>query len=117
MVRNDVLLDFLKVLEAFEETILKDRVELVLDARQHRVLLVNVQTERLERGIPVKIVQVQQLEIVNHLRHAGLNFCLVKECLTLERIDWLWHFDMMALKPGETTLEPTQEMISNMDQD
>ena len=112
MVRSDVLLDFLKVFEALKETILKDRMELVLDARQHRVLLVHVQTERIERGMPVESVQVKQLEIVNNLRHAGLNFCLVKELLAFERIDRFWQCDRMALRPGETTLEPTQEMIN-----
>eukprot|EP00354_Favella_ehrenbergii_P008700 CAMPEP_0170451700 /NCGR_PEP_ID=MMETSP0123-20130129/853_1 /TAXON_ID=182087 /ORGANISM="Favella ehrenbergii, Strain Fehren 1" /LENGTH=83 /DNA_ID=CAMNT_0010713477 /DNA_START=173 /DNA_END=424 /DNA_ORIENTATION=- len=83
MVGRDEPFDVLERLEALEDAVLKHSVELVLEARQHRILLVDVKTELLERGAPVELVQVEELEPVNDLAHAGLHFGLIKETLAL----------------------------------
>ena len=105
MVRRNVSLDLLEAVEALEEAVLEHRVELVLNARQHRILLVNVQAERIERRVPIERVQIQKLEVVNDLGHASLHFCLVEELLHFERVDRLWQLLVSRLVPWETTLK------------
>ena len=105
MVRCNVFLDLLEAVEALEEAILEHSVELVLNARQHRILLVNVQAKLIERCVPVQRVQIQKLEVVNDLRHASLHLCLIQELLHFESIDWLWKLLVGTLVPWETTLK------------
>ena len=83
MVVCDEPLHVIERLKAFEHAVFKDCVELVLEARQHRVLLVDIETELLKRRLPVKLVQVKQLELVDDLAHACLDLCLIKETLIL----------------------------------
>ena len=105
MIRCNVFLDLLEAVEALEEAVLEHSVELVLNARQHRILLVNVQAKRIERRVPVERVQIQKLEVVNDLRHASLHFCLVEELLHFERVDGIWQLLVSRLEPWETTLK------------
>ena len=79
-------LDIFEGLEALEDTILKQGMELVLNRCQHRVLLINIKAKLLERIVPVKLVQVKKLEFMDDLAHASLHFRLVKEGLILQNV-------------------------------
>ena len=48
LISSNVLFDFFKVRKALEDAILEHTVELVLDARQHGILFVDVKAELLE---------------------------------------------------------------------
>ena len=81
MIAHNKFLDFLKVIEVLEDSIFEDSVELVLKARQHRILLVDIQAKSIERCIPIQSVQIQKLKVVNDLGHASLHFRFVQELL------------------------------------
>ena len=89
MVCHDEIFHLIQRLKIFEDAVLEDGVELVLDARQHRVLLEDVEAELLKARIPVQLVQVEQLELVDNLTHAGLHLRLVQERLLLQHV-FLW---------------------------
>ena len=115
MVVGDESLHVVERLKAFEHAVLKDGMELVLEARQHRVLLVDIETELLKRRLPVQLVQVKQLELMDDLAHARLDLCLVKEILSLKKI-LLWHFLSRRFKPRIASLESgnrTQSKVTN----
>ena len=105
MVVGDVLLDILKVLEALEQSILENGVELVFDAGEHGVLFVDVKAERLKWGAPVKVVQVEKFEVVDDLGHTSLHLCLIQELLLLQRVDGLGHSFRISFEPWEATLK------------
>ncbi len=56
MVSRDVLFHIGEGLEAFEKTILENCVEFVLNTCQQSVLLIDVETELVESGVPVQLV-------------------------------------------------------------
>ena len=91
-------------LKTFEHAIFKDGMKLVLKARQHRVLLVDIETELLKRRLPVQLVQVEQLELMDDLAHTRLDFCLVKEILSLKKI-LPWQFTSRRFKPRIASFE------------
>ena len=57
-------LDLVEVIKVVEDVVFEDGVELVLNARDDRILLVDVQTQIVERLLPVELVKVEELEIV-----------------------------------------------------
>ncbi len=59
VVGSDKFLHLIEVLEAFEKTILKHSVELVLDTGKHGILLENVKAKLIEGRIPVKFVKIK----------------------------------------------------------
>ena len=83
MVLCDVFLDLVECLEAFEQAILKHSVELMLNAGQESILLVNVKAKLFKGRIPIKLVEVEDAELVNDLAHTSLHFCLVNVLLVL----------------------------------
>ena len=83
MVLCDVSLDLGKCLEAFEQAILEHSVELMLDAGQESVLLVNVKAKGFEGRVPVELVEVKDAELVNDLAHTSLHLRLVNVLLVL----------------------------------
>ena len=105
MIAHNKFLDFLKVIEVLEDSIFEDSVEFVLKARQHRILLVDIQAKSIERCIPIQCVQIQKLKVVDDLRHASLHFRFVQELLLFQRINGFRQLDMSALEPWETTLK------------
>ena len=116
VVVSDESLHVVERLKAFEHAVLKDSMKLVLEARQHRVLLVDIETELLERRFPVQLVQVKQLELMDDLAHACLDFCLVKEILSLKKI-LSWQFTSRRFKPRIASLESsnrTRSKVTNL---
>ena len=108
MVCHDEIFHLIQRLKIFEDAVLEDGVELVLDARQHRVLLEDVEAELLKARIPVQLVQVEQLELVDNLAHAGLHFRLVQEGLLLQQV-LLWQLLVHRFIPRIATGESEEE--------
>ena len=79
----DVFLDLSKCLKAFKQAILEYSVELMFNAGQESVLLVNVHAKLLKGRIPVELVEVEDAELVNDLAHTSLHLCLVNVLLVL----------------------------------
>ena len=112
VVADNILLDFFKVIEALKEAILEDSVELVFDACQHSVLLVDVKAKRVERCLPIKLVQVEEFEIVQDLAHTRLHLCLVQEVFFSQVLVLLGDLDVARFKPWVASLESIIEEIS-----
>ena len=81
MIVGDVIFDLLEVREALKDAILKHSMELMLDAGEDGILLKDIKSELVELRLPVKRVEVQKLETMNHLAHSCLNLGFVKEGL------------------------------------
>ena len=106
-------LDLIEVVKVVENVVLKDDMELVLNACDDRILLIDVQSKIIERFAPVKFVKIKQFEIVKHLAHACLHFSLIKEVFLCQDAP-VWHFLSGSLKPRVVTFKPVSKTQVSM---
>ena len=59
LISDNEIFNLFQVIKALEHSIFKHSVELVLDARENRVLFVDIEAKLLEWGIPIELVQVK----------------------------------------------------------
>ena len=73
------MFDLVEVLEILKDAILKHSVELVLNRGQNSRHFKRIHSTLIPVCVPVELVQIKDAEGMEHLGHASVHFCWVKE--------------------------------------
>ena len=101
----DEPLYIVEVRKVLKDSIFKDGMELMLNAREDRSLLVLINPTLVEVRIPVQLVKVDKPELMDHLSHAGFHLCLVHVGIVLPRF-FGGHLDACRFIPRVGTFKP-----------